>query len=54
MTLLKRFLGHNSRTGFSGGAIVTIAFASAAVFYGLMSGIFHFMRWAYLAGYAPI
>lgn len=54
MTLLKRFLGHNGRTGLSVGAIVAIAFASVAGLYGLMSGIFHFMRWAYLAGYAPI
>ena len=53
MTLLKRFLGHNSRTGFSVGAIVAIAFASVAGIYGLMSGIFYFMKWAYLAGYAP-
>ncbi|WP_418954620.1 hypothetical protein [Sutterella wadsworthensis] len=53
MTLLKRFLGHNSRTGFSVGAIVTIAFASVACLYGLMSGLCYFMKWAYLAGYAP-
>lgn len=54
MKHLKSFFGHNSRTGFSGGAIVAIAFASVAGLYGLMSGVFRFMRWAYLAGYAPI
>ncbi len=53
MKHLKSVFGHNSRTGFSVGAIVAVAFASVAGLYGLMSGIFYFMRWAYLAGYAP-
>ena len=53
MKQLTSFLGHNSRTGLSVGAIVAIAFASVAGLYGLMSGIFYFMKWAYLAGYAP-
>lgn len=52
MTIWKRFLRSDERTGYRAAFIVTIA--SAAGLYGLMSGIFHFMRWAYLAGYAPI
>lgn len=54
MKHLKSFFGHNERTGYRAAFIITIAIASAAGLYGLMSGIFHFMRWAYLAGYAPI
>lgn len=53
MKHLKSFFGHNERTGFGVGAIVTVAFASVAGLYSLMSGIFYFMKWAYLAGYAP-
>ncbi len=52
MKHLKSFFGHNSRTGFSVGAIVAVAFASVACLYGLMSGLCYFMKWAYLAGYA--
>lgn len=54
MTIRKHFLRRDERTGYRAAFIVTIAIASAAGIYGLMSGIFHFMRWAYLAGYAPI
>lgn len=54
MKHLNSFFGHNSRTGFSVGAIVAIAFASAAGLYSLMNGLCHFMKWAYLAGYAPL
>ena len=53
MKHLKSFFGHNERTGYRAAFIVTIAFASVACLYGLMSGLCYFMKWAYLAGYAP-